>query len=233
MKSSLAILATSLAAIAAAQATTLVNWNLNTVTGPTENNATFTGVPTSTATVTANVSVTDLITASSSGHGGLVWSSGNADAGKLNLQRWDHPNDNPNSFGNGNGNPNNWLQFTLSADAGYLFTLTSVDIAAWRNGGGAPAAWSIQYHDGAGWVNFGSSHTETNAGDSIFRDVTYTGSVTSTALDLRFIATGPSGGSGNLHINQLQFDGTVALIPEPTTALLGALGLLALLRRRR
>lgn len=42
-----------------------------------------------------------------------------------------------------------------------------------------------------------------------------------------------NGGGWNLGIDNLQFDGTIAAIPEPSTALLGGLGLLALLRRRR
>jgi len=213
----------------------LVDWRLLEVTGPTENNSPFTGVDSSLATTAANISVTDLVTASSAAnHSGLVWSSGNAGPNKLNLQRWDHPNDNPASFGNGNGNPNNWLQFSLAADPGFFFNLTSVNLAAWRNGAGAPAAWSIQYFDGTDWINFGSTHTETNAGDFTFRNVTFNGDITATQLDLRFIATGPTGGTGNLHINQLKFNGTVAVIPEPAFGLfgLGSIVVLALRRRR-
>jgi hypothetical protein len=37
--------------------------------------------------------------------------------------------------------------------------------------------------------------------------------------------------SGNLRVDDVQLNGTVA--PEPSTALLGSLGVLALLRRRR
>ena len=219
-------------------AATLVNWNLNTVNYPEHpaaavNNTAFTGVPAATATVDVNLAVTNLVTQSSSGHAGLVWSSGNAGPGKLNLQRWDHPSDNPGSFGNGNGNPNNWLAFTVTASPGYEFTLTSIDFAAWRNGAGAPANWAMQYWTGTAWQNFGSVHTETNAGDATFRNVTYNGSVTATTLDLRFIAYGPTGGTGNLHINKLSLDGSVALIPEPSSALLALAGLAASLRRRR
>ncbi len=224
--------------VAAANAAVLVDWNLGTVNYPEHpnaavNNSAFNGVASSVATVPALINVSDLVTASSSGHNGLVWSSGNAGPGKLNLQRWDHPNNNAGSFGNGNGTPNNWLQFTLTADAGYFFTVTSADVSAWRNGAGAPANWAIQYHNGTSWVDFGTPHSEANAGDSIFRDVSFNDSVTGTALDFRFVAYGPTGGTGNLHINNLLLDGTVDLIPEPSTALLGGFGLLALLRRRR
>lgn len=212
----------------------LVDWRLQEVTGPTVNNSVFTGVDSTLATTAGNVSVTDLITASSSAaHAGLVWSSGNTGPGKLNLQRWDHPADNPASFGNGNGNPNNWLQFTLSADPGYLFNLNSVNLSAWRNGSGAPANWAIQYLEGGNWVNFGSTHTESNAGDSTFRNVTFNGTVGASQLDIRFVAFGPIGGTGNLHINQLKFNGSVTAIPEAGAGLLGLGSLFSILYRRR
>jgi hypothetical protein len=212
----------------------LVDWRLQEVTGPTVNNSVFAGVDSGLATTAAHISVTSLITASSSAaHTGLVWSSGNPGPGKLNLQRWDHPADNPVSFGNGNGNPNNWLQFSLSADPGFFFDLTSVNLSAWRNGSGAPANWAIQYFDGSNWVNFGSTHTEANAGDFTFRNVTFNGSVTASQLDIRFVAFGPTGGTGNLHINQLKFNGTVAAIPEPACGLVGWAWILAIGLRRR
>ncbi len=231
-----AIAATLALAAAGTQAATLVDWNLDTVTGPTDNNTPFDGVASSVATVAANISVTNLVTASSSGHAGLVWSSGNAGPGKLNLQRWDHPNDSPSSFGNGNGNPNNWLQFSIIAETGYWFDLTSMTISAWRNGAGAAADWSYEYStdSGTNWTAFGSVHNESNAGDSIFRDVTFTGSVTEVEeLLIRFIAVGPDGGTGNIHINEMTVSGDVRLIPEPSGALLAFLGLLPFLRRRR
>jgi MYXO-CTERM domain-containing protein len=59
----------------------------------------------------------------------------------------------------------------------------------------------------------------------------FTDCVVGNDLTFRFAATGPTGGSGNLHINQLQFNGTVA--PEPSRALLAAIGLGGLLLRRR
>lgn len=238
MKKSLVALsfAAALALAANSHAATLVDWNLNTVTGPTENNTAFDGVASSVATVAANISVTNLVTASSSGHNGLVWSSGNAGPNKLNLQRWDHPDDNPTSFGTGNGNPNNWLQFTINAASGYWFDVTSMTVSAWRNGGGAAANWSYEYStdSGTNWTAFGSVHNESNNADGVFRDVTFTGSVTEVEeLLIRFIATGPDGGTGNIHINEMTVSGDVRLIPEPSTALLALLGLIPFLRRRR
>lgn len=229
----LLILICPLSAAQFAGAALLVDWNLDTVTGPTENNTPFAGVASTVASVASNATVSDLLSMSSAGHSGLFWSAGNPGPGKLNFQRWDHPNDNPSLFGNGNGNPNNWLQFTITADPGFLFTLQSIDFAAWRNGAGAPADWTFQYDTGTGWTTFGTSHTEANAGDSVFRNVEYIDSVTATSMDIRFIATGPTGGTGNIHINRMVLNGEVAVIPEPSAAMLGGLGLLALLRRRR
>lgn len=238
MKTKIAFILSSAATIAfsgtSMASSVLVDWNLDTVTGPTDNNTEFTGVASSVATVGTNLSVSNLVTASSSGHAGLVWSSGNAGPNKLNLQRWDHPNDSPSAFGNGNGNPNNWLQFSLTASPGFQFTLTSVDISAWRNGGGAPANWSIETSTDAGdtWELFGSTHSESNAGDSVFRDVTFSDSLTESDLLIRFTAVGPTGGSGNLHLDTLVLNGTV--VPEPSGVIVfGSLGLLTLFRRRR
>lgn len=213
----------------------IVEWRLTEVTGPTENNTAFDGLSAeSFANVAENMSATDLVTASSTGHNGLVWSSGNAGPNKLNLQRWDHPNDNPGSFGNGNGNPNNWLQFSLSANSGYFFNLTSIDFSAWRNGGGAPANWAMQYWDGSEWANFGDVHFESNAGDSTFRSVQFVDNLTATSADIRFVAFGTTGGTGNLHINQMTFNGSVSVIPEPAIGFpLCMIALSYALKRRR
>lgn len=225
--------AAALSLAASSHAAVLVDWNLDTITGPTVNNAAFVPIPSGTATVADYLTTSDLGTGFSAGHSGLVWSSGNAGAGKLNLQRWDHPGDAPGSFGAGNGTPNNWLQFSLSAAAGYEFTIERIDLAAWRNGAGAPANWrfDVSTDNGTTWTPFADAHTETNAGDSVFREVGFTGSVTAQELSIRFVAYGPTGGTGNVHINQLSLEGSV--IPEPSSGLLAALGSVLLLRRRR
>lgn len=218
-----------------AQAVVLIDWNLDQVTGPTTNNTPFAGVDAADATVAPGLISSNLVSGSSPGHAGLVWSGGNTGPNKLNLQRWDHPGDNPSLFGNGNGTPNNWLEFDLSAAPGLFYEVTSVDVSAWRNGAGAPASWRIDYSTDGGltWTQFGSTHVESNAGDGVFRDVTFTDSVQGDDLRFRFAATGPDGGSGNLHINQLSFSGSV--VPEPSRAVLATLGLGLLLglRRRR
>lgn len=205
-----------------ATAAELLDWKLTTVTGPAANNSAFVGVPAATATIAANLVASDLVTASSPGHEGLVWSAGNAGSNQLNLQRWDHPNDDPAQTGNGNGNPNNWLQFLFGAALGYEFNIQSIDFSAWRNATGSPAAWSVQTSDDNGdtWTNFGSVHTESNQGDSIFRSVHFTGSVTASTLLIRFIATGLTGGTGNLHINKMVLNGSVSQVVTGGNAVL-------------
>lgn len=173
----------------------LVNWNLDEVNypefpDPAVNNTPFDGIDSGTASVATHLSVSDLTAASSTGHNGLVWSSGTPGPNKLNLQRWDHPNDNPADFGNGNGNPNNWLQFSLNADPGHQFTITSVIIAAWRNGAGAPATWAVETSSdgGVNWLPFGTAHTQNTAGDGVFHEITFSGNLTASSSLIRFIA---------------------------------------------
>jgi arylsulfatase len=201
----------------AANAGELINWNLVNITGPTENNTDFDGVPANNTSVASNITITDLVTASSEGHNGLVWSGGNTGPGKLNLQRWDHPADNPASFGNGNGNPNNWLQFGIQAQPGHALSLTSIEIAAWRNGAGAPATWLAHTSDDGGqtWQPFGEPHIQNTSGDFVFHPVTFSDLAEGTSLLVRFAATGPTGGSGNLHLNKFVINGTLASAAPP------------------
>ncbi len=190
-------------------AAVLVDWNLHTVIGPSVNNTPFEGVSAETAYVRMEAAVTDLITAGSAGHNGLVWSGGNPGPAQLNLQRWDHPNDNPSQFGDGSGTPNNWLQFYLTAQNEDV-TVRSMIISAWRNGSGAAANWSFDYSrdNGATWTRFGHVHTESHAGDGIFRTVVFEDTLQipqGSSVLIRFVATGGPGlgGSGNIHINAM------------------------------
>jgi hypothetical protein len=230
-----------LAISSTAQAAILVDWNLNTVNYPTHpaaavNNDPFTGVPSSAAAVALNLTVGNLVSGSAGGTGqsggGIVWSSGNAGPGKLNLQRWDYVGfDTNTTTATGDGVPNNWIQFTLTASPGYQFTIESIDLTAWRNGAGAPGGWRFDIWNGTAWEPFDDVHNQATSGIGTSTNVNFTGSVTDDELLIRFIAVGPVGGTGNVHVESLVFNGSV--IPEPATALLGGLGLLTLLRRRR
>jgi autotransporter-associated beta strand protein len=196
---------------------TLVDWNLAGVTSAgIANLASFQPLPASTASLATHLTVTPLSSGlSAPAMGGLAWVIP-APNGELNLARWDFPGDNPAINGNGNGNPNNWLQFRLQADPGHAFQLGKMTVSAWRNGAGAPASWGfgVSSDSGASWTDFGSRHTETASGTGVFNLVDFIDETTGTDLLLRFYATGPTGGTGNLHINQLSITGKVApLVP--------------------
>jgi hypothetical protein len=221
-----------------AHAAVLVNWNLNLVNGTGfAQHAPFTGVSAASATVAVNMNTTDLLDSENvngfsdtnwPGATGLRWSSvagGNPSPGQLNLVNW--------SGGNDTTRIGNWLEFTMSAEPGYEIALETVDVRAWRNGAGAPSRWSVQIYDSgaAAWNAFGAHHNQSTTGLGTATDVTFTGAVEADVIRLRFIATGGSSTTGNLHIESFVINGTV--IPEPSAALLGGLGLLALLRRRR
>lgn len=81
--------------------------------------------------------------------------------------------------------------------------------------------------DGNAWDGLGDAQIDIYAGGSLFYTYTKTGGYTD-----NFITLQGEGDGGGLSISQ--FDNfQVAVIPEPGTALLGGLGLLALMRRRR
>lgn len=85
--------------------------------------------------------------------------------------------------------------------------------------------------DGATWTNFG---TDTGALGSTWvtesYDLSSVASIENQAtVYFRIVLDGATGTSGNNRFDNITVEG----VPEPTTALLGALGVLGLLRRRR
>jgi hypothetical protein len=223
-----------LLAAGSVHAAVLVDWNLDT---QTQGSGTFAGISSSSATVASNLVVSDLITASRSGSfTGLTWSSSNSASGELNLQNWDF--NGTASSATGDGSADNWLQFSVTASAGYEINLQQISISAWRNGSAAASTWSGEYSidNGATWVLLGGTpHQQDTNGVATFTPVDFSGSVTDDSFLIRFTATGPVGGTGNIHINDFRIEGTVLPIPEPSSALLSALsvGSLALIRRRK
>jgi hypothetical protein len=227
---------------ASASGATLVDWSFTGLTNPahaTTNVVVPAGnviAASSYATTTSGLTAGAIVSGTNSVYTTrIAWSNGNSVAsGELNLQNWDYTGT-AGSAGTsgsvGDSTPDNWLQFSMTADAGQTIALTGISMSAWRNGAGAPEfyRWFYSTDSGSSWTTFGDLYTEDTAGlGSPFEVSNYSGSVTAPSLLLRFA---PTGGSGNIHIDDIVVTG--AMIPEPGSALLGALGFLALLRRRR
>jgi hypothetical protein len=227
---------------ATASGATLVDWTFTGLANPAHGGSN-TNVPagnviasSSFATTAAGVSAGNIAAGTNGTYSNdIQWSNGNSLAsGELNLQNWDLTGSAGTSGGlggTGDSTPDFWLQFAINADPGQTIELTGISMSAWRNGTGAPEfyRWYYSTNGGTNWLTFGSLYTEDTAGTgSPFETSNYTGTVSASSLLLRFA---PTGGSGNIHINDIVLTGNV--VPEPTSTLLGALGILGLLRRRR
>ncbi len=186
-------------------------------------------IASSQAGVIPGLTSSDLVPSST----GLLYSSANGGTtgtalpDELNLKNWDV---------SPNGSNNNYFVFTLSADSPGTLVFDSVSVSLWRNGGGAPnnLAWEAVV-DGGAPVAIGAVQVESLSGlGQPFRTYTFSQSITgATSIELRFrpFGTGGVAGSGNLHINDIQVQGSV--VPEPSVALLSLAGLTLLARRRR
>lgn len=225
--------------IASAHAATLVDWNLTGIDhpyysgGPTD--ARFTGVPASHAEVDEALTISALHSQSRGAFTGLNWTTANAARGELNLLPWDFVGTSTATTTLGDGIPDNWLQFSVEAKPGVTFTVDSISVSAWRNGNGAPSVWRFQYSldNGESWTDFAPVQTESSvglvSGAPVFREKTFTGSITAGALLIRFAPTGNgttnSGGTGNLHINALRLSGSTTGTAIPPEKLPGAVTL--------
>jgi hypothetical protein len=140
---------------------------------------------------------------------------------------------------------NNYISFTISPDAGYEITLTSLQFA--MNGSNtAPAQGRWGYRIGTGSFNT-FDFTLANATPTSLTTWDFADFTTSQTVEFRFWAFGTTSISGgtsaaggtvriaNITGNDLVLNGSVALIPEPSTYALIGLGLAALvfLRRRK
>ncbi len=81
--------------------------------------------------------------------------------------------------------------------------------------------------------NFGTDiGTATGTGATISLAAAAFQNITS-AIEFRLYGAGSGSSNGNWAINDFSFDATVTAVPEPGVALLGAIGGISLLRRRR
>lgn len=240
MKTSLLLSAIALASAMVSPAATLADWNFTGAEGPNAN----TQIPAGNTVVASTFATTSVpgvvignITSGTSGiyTSRLSWSNGLWASNEINLQNWDYTGTagtSGTSGATGDGIQDSWLQFSLADSGGGQVTIDGISMSAWRNGTGAAEflRWDYSLDNGTTWQQFGSTVTQNEAADSTFRTSNYTGSVSGTSILLRFA---PTGGTGNIHINDIQVTGGIVPVPEPSVVLLGGLGVLALLRRRR
>ncbi len=228
---------TCLSGLSAANAATLVNWNFGSITTAGQGQTEVTPVtdvnsgillPSAQSGAIAGVSTTDLV-----GGGTLAYGTSNQATGEINVQRFDGSSGDTTVASD--GVPDGWVQFTLSSAALNTLTVESISVSQWRNGAGAPPniGFQISLNGGVLFTDYAAYQTDPNSGDFDFDTFIFTNTIP--VVDDVIIRFAPVGGpttqgQGNLHINGLTVTGTV---PEPASALLGGLGALGLLMRRR
>lgn len=220
IKKTMCFAAAFVAMASVSNAATLANWDFTGSSGSISDvsgnelpliSSTLSGAAT-------NITSTDLIKSAgldrTSGGGGTL-------TDELNLS----------SFGTTVIDTSSTLFFTLSADPGFSIDISSIAMSGFRNGGGAPATWQFLVSvDGGGLVTYDATQA---AGLTSPNFGTFTFTEAITGADTVAIHYAPFGGGGNIHVNDIQVNGAVNVIPEPSAMLLGGLGFLGLLRRRR
>ncbi len=154
-------------------------------------------------------------------HKGLVYSTavapggvGTSIAGELNIKNFDTGT---------LGINDNYVFFTLTANAGKTLTIDSIAIDLWRNGTGAPNGIAFDVSvDGGAFQPYGSLVVVNELGGGVYMPITFTQSITgATTVEIRFTPRNAGAGStGNLHINRFSVEGTVVPgIPEAPFAI--------------
>lgn len=135
----------------------------------------------------------------------------------------------------GNGSNDNYLEFTLTADVANSLNIDFISISEWRNGGGAPDGMAFDVSvDGGGFSLYDSIQVDSAAGNGpSFDTFTFNESIAgASSVVIRFTPRHVNAGStGNIHINNIQVNGSI--IPEPGPLVLVGLGCLGLFCRRR
>lgn len=163
---------------------------------------------------TAGQTVIPNITVSGIGRGaGIV----GANAGnRYNAESWNTATLDPTAY----------FTFTLTPSPGFTINFENFVYTGQASGSG-PTSFAFRSSVDSFAANIG---TPTAAGATIVLGApSYQG--VSTPIEFRFYGWGTTQVGGTFSINDFTFNGEV--IPEPSGALLGALGLLGLLRRRR
>jgi hypothetical protein len=211
-----------------ANAATLLSWDTSGIPGGVD----------SPTTLASNFNATNIGASNLLAGSGLLPLSPN-DSGRFQFTSWNTDGILANAMSNGD-----YLEFTITADAGYHFTLNTIDVY-WRNRAGTTPAYDLVLvgsHNNYDSAVATMAMPEGNAQQS-FTNVDISSITPSelTSVTLRLAVLGvdnldrPISLTGNGSNPELLIDGTVSVIPEPSTlALLGiALGAAALMRRRK
>ncbi|WP_367873416.1 PEP-CTERM sorting domain-containing protein [Luteolibacter sp. Populi] len=228
----------SLVLAATSQAAVIAAWDFDPMAGGTNN---FGASPLSATTTFANVTA-----------GGLTRGSGIGTTGTGAANGWggnDFVIVTP-SFATAVA-ANEFATFTIAPDADYELSLSDIGAYNIRRSGTGPSTGQWQYQLNAGEfqdigtaITWGAVTTSSgNAQASI--DLTGISELQNIAADttvtFRLVAWGATNTGGTFYLNDplntsvidFSLNGTVTAVPEPAAVLLGAIGFIGLLRRRR
>ncbi len=125
------------------------------------------------------------------------------------------------------------FEFTLTVDSGYGFDLTSLAFSAEKKSTGGPSTVGL-YQSDDGFATSTLLATLSLAGTVWgFLDFADTDPTLLTGTNTFRIYGSNSVVGGGLELDEVWIGGQITAVPEPASALLGSLGLIALLRRRR
>jgi hypothetical protein len=125
-----------------------------------------------------------------------------------------------------------YFGFTLTVEPGYTLDLADIGFAYQSSENISVAAFYS--NDGFATstpLGAGIDVTNTNVGVASYADLGVVG--LSGPIEFRFYGYNAATGTGSLEIDEVWLQGSTIPVPEPASALVGSLGLLLLLRRRR
>lgn len=143
---------------------------------------------------------------------------------------------------------NQFYTFTLTPTVGNAISFSSLSFYGWANNGFNPESYSFFIRTSQTGSTTLQTFTSTvelangtapGASSQFILDLSGYGALqevtTATTFTIGVYYTNPAVGNvlGNLRIDSVQLDGTVAVIPEPAGMLLGSMGVLAMMRRKR